>query len=155
MQEAQETWVQPLDWDNPLEEKLATHFSILAWEIPWTEEAGGLQSMGSQRMRHDWACIYIYIYIYTHTHTHTHINTYIHIYRTMWRDYWYQIYGIREGFLEVKIANGNLKIFKTLHHLATGFLCFSPHSFSDLCQAIPQSQRVRTALQKVFLSSEM
>ena len=40
----QETWVQSLGWDNPLEEVMATHFSILAWKIPWTEEPGGLQS---------------------------------------------------------------------------------------------------------------
>ena len=44
----QETWVQSLGWEDPLEKEMATHFSILAWEIPWTEEPGGLQSMGSQ-----------------------------------------------------------------------------------------------------------
>ena len=47
----QETWVQFLDWKDPLEEGMATHFSILAWRIPWTEEPGGLQSMGLQRFR--------------------------------------------------------------------------------------------------------
>ena len=41
-------WVRSLGWEDPLEEKMATHSSILAWRIPWTEEAGGLQSMGSQ-----------------------------------------------------------------------------------------------------------
>ena len=40
-------------WDDPLEEGMATHSSILAWKIPWTEEAGRLQSMGLQRLRHD------------------------------------------------------------------------------------------------------
>ena len=40
-------------WEDPLEKEMATHSSILAWEIPWTEESGGLQSMGSQRVRHD------------------------------------------------------------------------------------------------------
>ena len=43
MQEAQEMWVQSLGWEDPLEEKVATYFSILAWKIPWTEEASGLQ----------------------------------------------------------------------------------------------------------------
>ena len=43
-----ETWVQSLGWEDPLEEDMATHFSILAWRIPWTEESSGLQSMGSQ-----------------------------------------------------------------------------------------------------------
>ena len=45
-----ETWVQPLGWEDPLEKEMATHSSILAWRIPWTEELGGLQSMGSQRV---------------------------------------------------------------------------------------------------------
>ena len=45
----QETWVQSLDWDDPLEKGMATHSSTLAWEIPWTEEPGGLQSMGLQK----------------------------------------------------------------------------------------------------------
>ena len=45
----QETQVQSLGWEDPLEEEMATHPSILAWEIPWTEEPGGLQSMGSQK----------------------------------------------------------------------------------------------------------
>ena len=49
----QETWVQSLGWEDPLEKGLATHSSILAWRIPWTEESGGLQCMGSQRVRHD------------------------------------------------------------------------------------------------------
>ena len=48
-----ETWVPSLVWENPLEEGMATYSSILAWRIPWTEEPGGLQSMGSQRVGHD------------------------------------------------------------------------------------------------------
>ena len=53
VQETQETWVQSLGWEDPLEKEMATHSSILAWEIPWTEEPGGLQSMESQRVGHD------------------------------------------------------------------------------------------------------
>ena len=49
----QETWVRSLGWKDPLEKEMATHSSSLAWKIPWTEESGGLQSMGSQRVRHD------------------------------------------------------------------------------------------------------
>ena len=46
-----ETWVQPLGQEDPLEKRMATHSSILAWRIPWTEEeSGGLQSMGLQRV---------------------------------------------------------------------------------------------------------
>ena len=49
----QETWVQSPSWEDPLEKGMATLSRILAWSIPWTEEPGGLQSMGSQRVRHD------------------------------------------------------------------------------------------------------
>ena len=49
----QETWVQSLGWVDPLEKEMATHSSILAWKISWTEEPGGLQPMGSQRVGHD------------------------------------------------------------------------------------------------------
>ena len=45
----QETQVQSLDWENSLEKEMATHSSVLAWEIPWTEELGGLQLMGMQK----------------------------------------------------------------------------------------------------------
>ena len=47
--------VPSLGWEDPLEKGMTTHSSILAWRIPWTEEAGGLQSMGSQRVSHDWS----------------------------------------------------------------------------------------------------
>ena len=48
-----ETWVGFLGWEDPLEKEMATHSSILAWRTPWTEEPGGLQSTGSQRVGHD------------------------------------------------------------------------------------------------------
>ena len=48
-----ETQVRSLGWEDPLEKEMATHSSILAWKIPWTEELGRLQSMGSQRVEHD------------------------------------------------------------------------------------------------------
>ena len=51
----QETWVWSLGWEEPPEEGMTTHSCILAWRIPWTEGPGGLQSMGSQRVRHNWA----------------------------------------------------------------------------------------------------
>ena len=50
-----ETWVQFLGWEDPLEKEMATHSSTLAWRIPWTKDPGRLQSMGSQRVRHNWA----------------------------------------------------------------------------------------------------
>ena len=60
MERTQETWVQSLGQKDPLEERMTTHSSILAWEIPWTEKPDELESMGSQRVRHT-----------EHTHTHT------------------------------------------------------------------------------------
>ena len=53
----QETWVRSLGQEDPLEKEMATYSSTLAWKIPWTEEPGGLQSMGSQRVGHDWATL--------------------------------------------------------------------------------------------------
>ena len=49
----QETQVQSLGWEDPLEKEMVIHSSTLAWRIPWSEEPGGLQSTGSQRVRHD------------------------------------------------------------------------------------------------------
>ena len=54
MQEMQESNVQSLDQEDPLEEEMAKYPSVLAREIPWTEKSGGPQSMGSQRVGHDW-----------------------------------------------------------------------------------------------------
>ena len=53
MHKTQETWVQTLGQEDPLEEEMATYSSILAWRIPWTEEPGRLQYMGLHRVRHD------------------------------------------------------------------------------------------------------
>ena len=53
MQERQETQVQSLGREDPLEKEMAAHSSVLAWRIPWTEDLGGLQSLGSQRVGHD------------------------------------------------------------------------------------------------------
>ena len=52
MQETEETWVRSLGWEDPLEEGMAAHSSIYAWRILWTEEPGGLQFMGLQRVGH-------------------------------------------------------------------------------------------------------
>jgi len=53
MQKTQETWVQFLGWEDPLEEGMATHSSILAWRVSWTEKPGGLQFTWLQRVGHD------------------------------------------------------------------------------------------------------
>ena len=53
-----EDWVQSLGWENPLEKEMANHSSVLAWKVPWTEEPGGLQSLWSHRVGHNWATNY-------------------------------------------------------------------------------------------------
>ena len=64
----QETWVRSLGQEDPLEKEMATHSSILTWEIPWTEEPGELQCMRLQRVGQQ-------LKTNTHTHTHTHTHT--------------------------------------------------------------------------------
>ena len=66
----QENWVQSLGWEDPLEKGKATHSSILTWRIPWTEEPGGLESMGPQRIGHNRASNHARAHTHTHTHTH-------------------------------------------------------------------------------------
>ena len=63
----QEMWVQSLGREDPLEMEMATHSSILAWEILWTEEPGGLRSMGSQRVGHNWVTKCVHMCVYTQT----------------------------------------------------------------------------------------
>ena len=69
MQDTQEIRVWSPGYEDPLKWETATHSSTLAWKIPWTEEPGGLQSRGLQRVRHDWAC--------KHAHVHISIYTYL------------------------------------------------------------------------------
>ena len=59
-----ETWVRSLGREVPLEKEMETHSSILAWRIPWTEEPGGLQSTGLQRVGHNWATLLTYLLTY-------------------------------------------------------------------------------------------
>ena len=59
-----ETWVWSLGWEDPLEKEMAIHSRTIAWKIPWTEEPGRLQPMGSQRVGHDWATLIWSIYSY-------------------------------------------------------------------------------------------
>ena len=66
MQETKGTWVQSLGWKDPIEEGMATHSSIVAWRIPWTEEPVRLQSTGSQRGGHDWSNLHAYTHYTSH-----------------------------------------------------------------------------------------
>ena len=62
-----ETWVRSLGWEDPLEKEMETHSSTLAWRIPWTEEPGGLQSTGSQRVGLDWGTLLLLFFIINFT----------------------------------------------------------------------------------------
>ena len=93
----QEMQVQSLSWKDPLEKEMETHSSILTWEIPWTEEPGRLQSVGSQRVRHNLEteqqqqqtqktkqCAYMHTHTHTHfcaapAHTHTHTSAQLQV----------------------------------------------------------------------------
>ena len=105
----QETQVQFLVQEDPLEKGMATHWSVLAWEILRTEEPGGLQPMGLKRVRHDWATN-----THTHKHTHTHILTHSfrkgHCPSGGWWDgpnfHWHLIYG--KSFLYCQQTYDNL-----------------------------------------------
>ena len=66
-------WTSPLGCEDTLEKGMATHSSILAWRIPWTEEPGGLQSMVSQRVGHNWATNTHFINQFQNTHTPVHV----------------------------------------------------------------------------------
>ena len=99
----QETWVRSLVQEDPLEKGMATHWSVLAWEILWTEEPGGLQTMGLKRVRHDWATN-------TYTHTLTHSFRKGHCPSGGWWDgpnfHWHLFYG--KSFLYCQQTYGNL-----------------------------------------------
>ena len=87
----QENWVRSPGCKDPLEKGMATHSSIIAWRIPWTEEPSRLQSMGSQRVRHHWATnIYFFSYMYIHN-TYTSQNMMKDTYRNIggYRWYWW------------------------------------------------------------------
>ena len=74
MQEMQKIWVTSLDQEDPYEECMATHSNILAWKIRWSEKAGGLQSIGLQRIRHSWSN---WASTQLSTHTTEHTQTYV------------------------------------------------------------------------------
>ena len=91
----QETWVRFLGWEVPLEEKMATDSNIIAWEIPWTEGPGGLQYMGSQKVRHNWVtetgeaisvCIALscYIFFLTSINSENTFSNMIYLANLLW-----------------------------------------------------------------------
>ena len=85
MQETWEPWVPSLDWEDPLEESMATHSSILAWRIPKTEELDGLQYIGLQRVGQDWSDLgwtdtrSVFIFVFVDKHMWVHLYVYVYL----------------------------------------------------------------------------
>ena len=85
-------WTGSLGREDPLEEGIEIHSSVVAWRIPKTEEPGRLWSIGSQRVGHDWNdsahsiynCVCMCVYIHVSTYTHTHMHTHTHTHRLSW-----------------------------------------------------------------------
>ena len=97
-----ETWVQSLNWEDPLEKEMAMHSSTVAWKIPWTEEPGRLQSMGSQRVGHDWVTSLSLSHLYLDEHIY--ISEIFLIY-TDWIKLYFSLpflYNMLEEFFHLK-----------------------------------------------------
>ena len=114
----QESWVQSLGWEDPLEEGMATHSSTLAWRILWTEESRRLQSMESRRIRHNWS----------DTHRRTHIPRYcstVHSSQDMEATY-VSISGWRTGGVYIHVCILTPCRYIICKHLIRYFVCLSP-----------------------------
>ena len=114
MQEPLETWVRSLGREDPLEEGMATDSSILAWKIPWTEEPGGLKSIGSHRIRHDWSDL-----------AHTYHLCYVSV--RPWVSYSNaELISMSDQIwrppLEKKTVNGDGQRFRNIYGLKEGLL---------------------------------
>ena len=86
-----ETWVQPLCREDPLEKELTTHSNILAWRIPWTEKPGGLQSIGSQRVRHNWVTSLSFTFLLVNTGDCFHSPHFLAGFGTLIQKVWFPV----------------------------------------------------------------
>ena len=132
----QETWVRSLVWEDPLEKETAAHSSILAWKISWTEEPGGLQSMGSQRVRHDWA---------TNTHTHTR----------RWSCYNQSMFASMSSLSLLPSACKIFKIYSVECCFFTAHrICFSITGYQTMLEPMEGRACLRRDLSVISLTSE-
>ena len=126
----QETQVWPLSWEDPLKEEIVTHPSILAWEIPWTEKPGGLQSIGSQRVGHDWMTEHIH----TCTSTSAVVSFSVYILRFL-ALVWRNTPGMINPFHKQREINTSHKVNheayfpRKLHYFKSRFFVFCFFSF--------------------------
>ena len=140
-------WLWSLGWKDPLEEEMAIHSSILARRIPWTEESGGLQFMGSQRVGHDWATSR------KHTHTHTLQTSAILVTQLLWLlsccSYlpisFYSSFSLSISVILLPPSFGRLLI--STYSFTPGIFCFLPnHLICDfLCVSHIQNPKKRAS----------
>ena len=104
-----ESWVQSLGGEDPVEEEIATHSSILAWKTPWTEEPGRLQSLRSQRVKHDW--------VTEHRCTHPTPHTYT----------WCK-YSIHSHFQARNVTSLNVELEEMDKFNLRGYMIWLPHT---------------------------
>ena len=95
----QETWIRSLGWEDPLKKAMAPHYSILDWRIPWTEEPGGLQPMGLQRVGHD-----------QETNTHTYMRAWISLANYTLKSHFYLL------TIRIQWCNWYFYIYSFMHH---------------------------------------
>jgi len=124
----QEMQVRSLGQEDHLEKKMATHFSILAWKIPWTEEPGSLQSMGSQK-KQTWLSTHTHTHTHTHTYTHTHTHAYTSVMYYSWLPHF-----LEDGGMIRKYAHDRHHVFSFIFV----FLVFFPRDGRPLYFSIWQ-----------------
>ena len=114
-------WVQSLGWEDPLENEMACHSSILAWKISWTEEPGWLQSMGLQRVGHDWATEMNWTdLIHPWNHHHNQYNKHIHRFKKIPPDFWPSFCG-KDIYIEIYPFNK----FFSVQYWIVGLILYS------------------------------
>ena len=117
---SQKAWVQSLGQEDPLEEGMATHSSILAWRIPWTEELGGLQSIAWQRVRHDWSDL-----AYTHwPNIYQSLPGEFHLHFTN-NFKWSFITSVNKAYLLLGLEKPRVGSWKATSFCSTCFLIFT------------------------------
>ena len=136
-EETQEMWVWSLDWEDPVEEEMATHSSIPNWRIPWTEEPGGQQPIRPQRVGHNWAI--------EHAYTRTWEGPNLGRFKTLLTQFFYL-------WNEVKVAHLCPTLCDPMDYPVHGILDYPIHSQNtgvgslSLLQGICRTQRLNTGL---------